>query len=1226
MRTSGSATTLCYGVSSGHPTSNCDSQPSLRPAALCRAFCRFLAALPILLFLFVAVISSARPLLAQQATALIAGTVKDTSGAIVVGAKVTLRNSQTNVARTATSDKDGGYEFNLVPIGPYELSVEQTGFDTYVRKGITLEINQNARLDVSLRVGRMSQVVEVTGDVTQVDTISATLGKVETTQRIADLPLAARDTMQLGLLQAGTFAPDQDDGSGNPFSVSGQRSESQTFLIDGADNNNFLGNNMVVDPNPDAVAEFKIITNNYEAEYGRTSGGIINQVVKSGTNSIHGDLFDYFRNTALDASDYFLQQVPIFKYNIFGGTIGLPIVKGKMFLFASYQGARRREGQNPGILTVLTPAERTGDFSDLYTGVTDPNTGFDTGQLTDPTTGGPFMCGANACNQVPVDSVMQNYINKYLPMPNFGTNGFREDPVASLQEDQFIFRYDYNISSKDTLSAFYIFDDQPQVYPFQVVKGASTGGDVPVGSGFTNADRFQTGSISWTRTISPTKLNELRFSTNRAATFDAVPTDKTSPSALGFVTVIPDDPAGTAPPAISVGGAFNLGPSPQGPTKIHNTTFQYQDTFSWTKGHHALKFGADIRWIEENFHYDFYNNGSFDFGSYYTNTNNALADFVGGFTDNYYQFASAIYGIRTHQLDFFAQDAWKITKNLSLDYGVRYEYNSPQVDPRNEIQGWFPGQQSTLYPGSPPDFLYSGDPGTPNRGLVYPDKNNFAPRFGFAWDMFGNAKLVMRGGFGIFYDIEDGALNLQFGGQAPFGYVANNYPCFTTAAIGQGGCLVPVNGSYSADPFQTASTGYSDPYPFIAGGHLGQFFTPAIPFAYVVTPHFRTPYAENFNYGFQYQVSKDTVLEAVYVGSLSRKAIGSTNLNNPELNGTNPNSLMAQYQAAVAAGSNPLNYISPDCARPLANCDANFVPHGATQIITNLSNASSSSNQFQLTLDRRMNHGLGFRVAYTLAKTIDVSSGFRARSSTYTDPANPAFDRGLADFDATHRLVLSPIWQLPIGNNGNTLKKTLLGGWVVSTIASFQSGNPFTLYSSNGASESNEGLDRPDIIGPVQIFKNPRQLRTFSPSSDGLHGSCLSSTTTGYFWFDPTNLVCAVGPPAGQPNVAGLGLTTGGVPLFSYGNMGRNILRGPGINDWDISIMKNFKITESKSIQFQSNFFNAFNHVQFYGPTSNGGSVGGSSQFGQVSTDTSPSTSSYYRGPRIIQFALKILF
>jgi Carboxypeptidase regulatory-like domain len=1175
---------------------------------------------------------------AQQATAQITGTVRDASHAVVIGAKVTLKNTDTNAARAMTTNKDGDYLFTLVPIGAYELSVEQKGFSKYVRTGITLLINQNARQDVDLAVGTGTQVVEVQGDVAQVDTVSATLGKVETTQRIENLPLAARDTMQLGLLQAGVFAPDQDDGSGNPFSVSGQRSESMTFLIDGADNNDFLGNNMVVDPNPDAVAEFKIITNNYEAEYGRTSGGIVNQVIKQGTNAIHGTAFDYFRNTALDASDFFLGLAPIFKYNIFGGTIGFPIKKDKMFLFASYQGARRREGQDPGLLPVLDKAERSGDFSELYTGVINPSTGLDYGQLTNPATGGPFMCGTKVCNQVPVDTVMQNYINDFLPLPNNpnGSSTFIEDPVASLQEDQFIFRYDYNFTNKDTLSAFYIFDDQPQTWPFEILKGASTGGNVPVGSGFRDSQRWQAGSVSWTRTISPTMLNEFRVSANRTATYTAVPLDTTSPSELGFLTVTPDDPKGTAPPLVTVGGAFNLGPNPQGPTKDHDVTFQYQDTFSWTHGQHAMKFGGDLRWTESNFNYDFYNNGSFDYGSYYTNTGSALADFVGGYTDNYFQFSNAVYGIRSHQLYFFAQDAWKITKKLSLDYGLRYEYNSPQEDPHNQIIGWYPGQQSQVFPDAPPGFLYPSDPGTPNRGLIYPDRNNFAPRFGFSWDVLGNAKLVMRGGYGIFYDVEDGALNLQFGGQPPFGYAANNYPCFTTVAIGAAGCLVPINGSYSADPFQTATTGYSNPYPYIASGNYGKFFTPAIPFAYVVFPHFRTPYAENFNFGFQYQATKDTMIEAVYVGSLSRKAISSTNLNFPTLGG--PNGLLAQYNYWAnpnLGDASPYDYISADCARPLAACNGVSeglgyaflgIPTGATQIETNVSEGSSASNELQITVDRQMSHGLQFRVGYTLAKTIDLTSGFRARSSTYTNPLDPAFDRGLADFDATHRLVLSPIWQIPLANNASGRVKTMLGGWAVSTITTFQSGNPFTLFSSNGASFSNEGLDRPDVVGPIHIFKNPRQLRTFSPSSDGLHGSCLSGTETGFFYFDPTNLVCAVGPPVGLIAPPGSGLIPGGVPLFTYGNMGRNVLRGPGINNWDISLMKNFRFTESKSLQFQTNFFNAFNHTQFFGPTLSAGSVGGSSSFGQVTSDTTGSSSPYYRGPRIIQFALKFYY
>ena len=620
---------------------------------------------------------------AQQATAQITGTVRDPSGAVLVGAEVTLKNSNTNIARSTKTGKEGEYLFTLVPIGTYEVAVEQSGFGRFLQKGITLQINQNARLDVTLQVGTQSQIVEVTGDLAQVDTVSATLGKVETTQRILELPLVERDTMQLGLLQAGVFAPEQEDGSGNAFSVGGQRSESLTFLIDGADNNDFLGNNMVVNPNPDAVAEFKILTNNYEAEYGRTSGGIVNQVIKSGSNNIHGSLFEFFRNTDLDAADYFTHAVPEFKRNLFGGSIGLPIVKDKAFFFASYQGARRREGQNAPPFQTLSQAERSGDFSELLADGT---------QLVNPVTGLDYPG-----NQVPVDPVIANYIARYVPLPNLPGNQFVSSPVGKLQDDQFIFRLDYNLSSKDALSAFYIFDDQPQIYPFQIIHGASSGGDVPVGSGFSNAQRFQTGSLSWTRTISPTMVNEFRFAANRSATFQSVPTDKTTPAALGFSAVNPDDPAGAAPPLMYVNGSFTLGPSPQGPTKLHDVTFQYQDTLSWTRGRHDLKFGVDLRWVRNNFRYDFYNNGSFFFGDFGAFTGDNLADFVGGFFDNYYQFSTAKYGIRTHSLYFFGQDAWKVTNRFTLDYGLRYEYNSPQIDPGNEIIGWFPGKQSTVF-------------------------------------------------------------------------------------------------------------------------------------------------------------------------------------------------------------------------------------------------------------------------------------------------------------------------------------------------------------------------------------------------------------------------------------------------------------------------------------------------------------------------------------------------
>jgi hypothetical protein len=1160
----------------------------------------FLSTVTALALLLLPVLLTSVSAPSAEVTASISGTVKDSTGAVVPNATVTLTNAGTNISKTIQTGDDGGYLFTLVPIGNYRMSATRTGFRRYIRDGIVLNVNQNAKLDITLQPGEVTQIIEVQGDVTQVDTVTATLGSVETQRRIVDLPLVERDTFQLGLLQAGVFPPDEDDGSLNPFSVSGQRSESVSFLINGADNNDFLGNNAVVDPNPDAVAEFKILTNNYTAEFGRTSGGIVNQVIKSGTNSFHGDVFEFFRNDALNARNYFLPSVTPFKRSTFGATLGGPIRHDKTFFFVAYQGERKHEGQVAPILQVLSPNERTGNFSELFTGTSacpnpspsDPQ--FDAGQLFDPhapitsvlcsdgvttvNVGTPYKN-----NQVPVNPVIANYIAKYLPAPNIpGTNNFVSSPISLIRDDQGIVRVDHRIGQNDTIYGSYVIDDLGQSFPFRIINGASTGGNVPAGSGFDQPIRTQLGSLSWLHNFNPTTINEFTFSANRSATLQGKPHDTTPPSALGFTNVNPDDPGGAAPP-IMLTTTFNLGPSPQGPTTLHDVTFHWQDSLSLTRGRHDLKFGADIRRVRNNFNFDFDNNGVFDFGNFLAPfTGSVLADFVGGFFDNYSQFSKAVYGIRTTSWHFFAQDAWKIRPRLTLNYGLRYEYNSPLTDPHNEILGFFPGKQSTKFPGAPPGILYPGDPGTPNRALTFPDRNNFAPRFGFAWDMLGNAKLVMRGGFGIFYDIEDGALNLQFGGEPPFGFIANINP--------SGYSNVPAGFNTIGDPF--TPFGLTNPYP--SAGKTGSFGVPAISFAFVVDPHFRTPYSENFNYGLQYQATRDTMIEAYYVGSLSRKAIVSADVNPPL-----PSILQQQF-----ANSGGTTFA--DCARPLAGCsdptnpnDPNSFPTVAGQVLTDQSAGNGASHQLQATVDRRFSHGFNLRGAYTLAKTIDVQSGFRYNSSLFTDPFNPRLDRGLANFDVTHRLVISGIWEIPLDRpfrDSGFLRK-LTEGWQVSGIAAFQTGTPFTIFSNADSSHEGTGLDRADLIGPQRKF-SPRSINTFPATAN-----CLGSATpiSGNFYFDPTAYDC-------------LAVSQGGtIPDFTFGNSGRNSVRGPGRNNFDLTIGKRFKFEEARAVEFRAEFFNAFNHAQFFNPNHSGGNT----LFGQITQA---------RDPRIIQFAVKFYY
>jgi hypothetical protein len=792
---------------------------------------------------------------------------------------------------------------------------------------------------------------------------------------------------------------------------------------------------------------------------------------------------------------------------------------------------------------------------------------------------------------VPVNPISAAYISKYVPLPTLANNGFISAPSAAIDEDQGIIRVDHTLTQRDTLSGLYVINDFRDALPFQINQGASTGGDVPVGAGLTDTDRNQVLTLTWTHSFARGWINEFRASANRTANLQASPTDHTTAAALGFTNVNPDDPAGAAPPVIFTPG-FNLGPSPQGPTKLHDMTYQYQDHVTIPHGRHEWKFGGDIRRVQNNFNFDFFTNGSFTFGNAGggpingTFTGDGAADFVGGFPGNFFQFSNAVYNIRTTSQYYYVQDTVKLLPRLTVNLGVRYEYNSPQYDVHNEIIGFFPGKQSTVFPDAPPGVLYPGDPGTPNRALVNPDRNNFAPRVGFAWDIFGNGKLVMRGGGGIFYDIEDGGLNLQFGGQAPFGDVLN---------LNFQNSDVTSSPNFLADPF--TPIGLTNPFPFASQGRTGQFFIPKISFAFVTDPHFRTPYSENFNYGFQYQLTKDTAIEAVYVASLGRKLITTNDVNPPQ-------------PAIEIAQLNNAGFFNEDCARPLAGCPDPTDPNGSLtnigQLLTNESNGVSASHEFQLTVDKRYNHGLSFRAAYTLSKTTDESSGFRSRSAQYTDPFNPKLDHALADFDATHRFVFSGSWELPIDRpfRGNRVMKKVTEGWQANVIVSFQSGQPFTIFANNDNSGQGNFLDRPNLIGKITKI-DPRKVSTFSSAAANCSGQPAdpNGNITGNFYFDPTAFDCTFNSDGH--------LDPGS--LASYGDLGRNTLRGPGINNWDISFLKRTKLSETKAVEFRAEFFNAFNHAQFLNPDRNGFD----GTFGQISQT---------RGPRLVQFALKFYY
>jgi len=1114
------------------------------------------------------------PAAAQDATAKILGQLTDPVGALIPGAAVSATNTATGVETKTVTNRNGEYQIPQLPIGSYTVKAAMPGFATTTTPEYSLEINQAKRVDFKLPVAGTIQNVDVSVQAAAVDTTSSTVGGSITARPLVDLPLNGRNILDLARLMPGvTDAGNPGNGSAGSFSIAGGRSDSVTFVLDGGNNNSLLSNAVVINPNPDAVEEFRIVENNYSAEYGRNGGGVISVVTKSGTRTFHGSLFEFDRNRYFNANSYFNKQNNLpkddLKRNQFGGTLGGEIFvpgilarQNKNFFFVSYEGQRLTQGQNLGKLQVATTAEvNNGDFShSSLSGGPDP-------AVVQFLKDNPYFQPDAAKRAQAIidpsrfDPVAKKFIAAGL-LPSSDTGFITSVGTLRNDFDQVNGKFDFIVTEKDRLSVSLARNKAPSISPFS--GGATT--PFPV----TDQNLAHVANIVYTRIFTPNVLNEARAVVQRLNHAQAIPTKKLPTASDLGVGITPDDPTG--PPRLSFSDSLvNTGFSPQGPTTEVDNTFAYSDNVNWVKGSHSFKFGGYFSPYQNNTIYDFFVNGQFYFYGL-SNTSSkdighdsGFAEFLTGAPDEYLQFGRAPSNIRSKNTAVFAQDEWRATKNLTINYGLRYEYASPKLDTQGRSFSLAPGQQSTRFVNAPKGLLFPGDKGAP-KGANLSDKNDFAPRVGFALDLNGTGRSVVRGGFGVFYDILKGEDNLQFNGQAPFfGFTDFNFdsPTGTAKAL-----------TNFSDPFGT--TGNVNPFPSKAPAANIDFDAAGfLPFGgggvYFVDPHLRTPYTMQYNLGVQQDLGGHMTGEVSYVASLSRKYTALTD--------TNP----------FALGTTKRIYDQ-----------TNGVAAGTYSYLDTFRNVGSGNyNSLQASVRKRNSSwkyvgNTYFMFSYTFAKNMDNVSGFRQRDSR-VPYYNPGLFYAPSDLDVKHRIVFSGGWDLPFDQMLSAAPKFLTKGWSLYPIASFQSGFPLDVSANlprsrirpgpSGAGDSE--LVRANLVGQKVNILNPY-------ANNGAYISASNFNRTGL-----TN-------------------SKNSVPVNpSYGTLSRNSFRGPGRTNVDMSISKLTQLytrgDHLVTFELRGDFFNMFNITEFKEP----GTRFGTGNFGVITTTYDP---------RIIQVAGKLHF
>jgi hypothetical protein len=1172
----------------------------------------------------------------------ISGTVTDGSGAVVVKASVLATNSDTGVRHLATTDTRGFYSFPALPVGTYELYVAVAQFRPYRRTGIVVDANSSVTVDALLEVGDRADVVTVSDDQLHVETTSTQTGEVITGAQMTTVPLNGRSFTDLLSLQPGvapltsiTSDTVQDVGAAalspsgdlNPgtISINGQREFANSFIVNGSDVEEDVNNGAAVVPNLDAIAEFRILTSSFDAEYGEFSGGQINVITKSGTNTWHGDAFEFLRNTDLDARNFFSPTRGTFDQNQFGGTLGGPMVRDKIFFFADYQGTRLTEGIDTGEIAVPSAQDRTGNLSDLASafvttdaaGKTVPATVsglYFANQLSQklgyavaagmpyyftageerPDASGTYATSCSSAAQcvfpgavIPKSawSAPATNLLKYIPAPNVASGTFATaGSDETLRDDKGAYRLDGN-TRWGLLSAYYFVDDWAQNNPYPVAQG---GANVP-GFNALNLGRSQLLSLGNTRTLSGTAVNEFHFSYLRDANDLGKPLGGVGVSlasqgfAVGAGTsgIVPLSPASEGVESIAF-NSYSIGTNTNELRQFGNT-YQWLDNFSKVLGSHTLKVGGEVHYDQLNVNPTAQFNGSFLF--FGTETGSDFADFLIGAPSQYNQSQlQAFYG-RNKYFGLYAQDSWRLSRALTFNYGLRWDRIEPWYEKYNQIATFAPGQQSLVFPGAPAGILYPGDPGV-SRTLAPPGNRDFAPRVGLAWSpesrgdgllakiLGGPGKTSIRASYGIFYTAIEALTLSVMSANAPYGttYTSPAPPEFTnpfvTLASGQNlgqyfpVTLAPLN---SSARHPDASVDWSQFEP-ISG--LPNYLTSN-----------RIPYTEEYTLSLERGLGGNTLFSFNYVGTAGHRllVLEEANPGDPAL------CLFLSNPASLAPGQTTCGPFGEDTTYTTATGKIYNGTRGplGSSFGSNASQATtgnSAYNALQVTL-RHMSKSLTVLAGYTFSKSLDQSSNL----GEAVNPLNPSLSRALSSFNVTHNFVASYSYKLPVARLLRASNRWTQG-WELSGITRFSSGFPVTLVNNGDNSLlgsepngiNNFGVDEPNYSGgPLHLDANPRNNQTYFDASQFSEN-----------------------------------------PLGTPGTARRRFFFGPGMDNYDMALLKNLRLTEAKSLQFRCEAFNVFNHAQFFGPQAVDGNID-SATFGRV-VSAAP--------PRILQLGAKFIF